>query len=724
MKFLQDFLTYKKDLRTRIRTDLNDMEVFILRLVTLAALTTCYLSVAVANPNLNFASIAMADDIPFKLNYSPADYEYGKELITLYNELSKNELNADTAKRISAFKNKNHSFTYLNGVVDRLNSIAAIKDQDSFYSNCTIQPRPVNEFTENLAHRMDITLDKYCRFLYLKNMRKLSANMNLSSRDLNFLKDAAVFFVNGENQSEVSAFLKHFKTNKVEHEKISDILIAKYVDIKTKPTSAILVNLHVNKMLNQFLSNNLHLDNNTGSFFQEEFSRLIKESQELAEKGDFSQAKGQIISALNFYTKNKKFIDERRAWVSTTLAAKTLFYKGRDSDASEIFVLARAMAPKEEASEATFYLLWPHLINKDYKSMKAVVDKNNMEKTFDSYDSKLQYWIAYSLLKSGDTKKANNYFHKIINSAPYSFYSIISLKELAAQNKGQSEQEILAKLITKDSPAEFKMDVASDTLKDALKRLAVWNALRHERFATLEIRHVQSLNKNEVFKDAEFAKTVNPNDHKEFVVLNLVRLLHSQEKFITSFKVFQDSLGENSLSLNYRLIKYIFPLSYFDVIEKNSNNLDPLIVISLIRQESAFNPEATSRVGAKGLMQLMPATAKRFNRKIKVKHLSDPKTNVTLGTKYLRQLLTRFDGNLIYTLASYNAGENRIDRWKKEIFRNEDPLATIESIPFEETRNYVKLIYRNKFFYSLLSNRSVLTTPLDETFKVTATSLK
>ena len=123
-------------------------------------------------------------------------------------------------------------------------------------------------------------------------------------------------------------------------------------------------------------------------------------------------------------------------------------------------------------------------------------------------------------------------------------------------------------------------------------------------------------------------------------------------------------------------------------------------------------------------MQLMPATAKRFNRKLKLKQLSDPKVNVSLGTKYLKQLLTRFDGNLIYTLASYNAGENRIDRWKKEIFRNDDPLATIESIPFEETRNYVKLIYRNKFFYSLLSNKSVLTTPLDESFKVTFTDLK
>lgn len=700
------------------------MEVFILKLVTLAAITTCCISVALANPNLNFASIAMAEDVPFKLNYSPADYEFGKELVALYSDLSKNELRQASVNKIVSFKNKNTSFGHLNGMITRLDLISKIKDQDSFYNNCSIESRPVNEFAESLAHRMDITLDKYCRFLYLKNVKKLSPNMNLSTRDLNYLKDASVFFVTGESQSEVSSFLKHFSTNKVEHEKISDILIARYIEFKTKPTSAILVNLHVSTLLNNFLQNNLHLYNNSNTFFQDEYQRMIREAQDVIEKGEYPQAKQQIYAAVNFYNKNKKFIDDKRAWNGANLAAKAFYYKGRDNDAIEVFTLAKTIAPKEEASEPTFYLLWPHLINKDYKAMKNVIDKGNLEKSFDTYDSKLQYWIAYALLKTGDTKKATTYFNKIINSSPYSFYSIISLKEIAAQNKGMSEQDILAKLISKDSPAEFKLDVASNELKDGLRRLAVWNSLGHERFATLEIRNIQSMDKEHGFKDKEYAKTVTNNEYKEFIVLNLVRLLHSQDKFITSFKVFQDSLGENSLSLNYRLIKYIFPLSYLSVIEKNSSNLDPLIIISLIRQESAFNPEATSRVGAKGLMQLMPATAKRFNRKIKVNHLSNPQVNVALGSKYLKQLFTRFDGNLIYTLASYNAGENRIDRWKKEIFRNDDPLATIESIPFEETRNYVKLIYRNRFFYSLLSNRSVLTTPVDESFKVTFSNLK
>ena len=180
-------------------------------------------------------------------------------------------------------------------------------------------------------------------------------------------------------------------------------------------------------------------------------------------------------------------------------------------------------------------------------------------------------------------------------------------------------------------------------------------------------------------------------------------------------------MEQNSLTLNYKLIKFIFPFNYLELIKKNANNLDPLIIISLVRQESAFNPDAISGVGAKGLMQLMPATARRFNNRVKVGHLVNPEINLAIGIKYLRQLITRFDGNLIYALASYNAGENRIDRWRKEIFRSDEPLSTIESIPFEETRNYVKLIYRNNFFYSLLTNKPTLMVPLEETFKISQT---
>lgn len=696
-----------------------------LRLMT-TAIFSIYISAALATPNLNFATTALAaEDVPFHLNYSPTDYDYGKDVDLLFGELGKNQLNRRTVDSLGKYQHMKHSFSILNATYDRLKQVLAINDQDSFYKNCAIVSKNVNTYTDSISDRLNISIDKYCRFLFLKRMTDLSPNINFSSRDLAYFKDAAPFFTTGENRPELVSFLRHFKTNPVEHEKVSNFLIEKYIEFKLRPATNVMTSLKVNAQFNKFLQNNLNLDDSSNSYFQDEFQRLSRDAQDAAEKGEVTQSKLIIMSAVNFYNRNKNFINQKKAWTGVILTAKALFYKGRDNDSLEIFNLAKTIASKEDFSETNFYLIWPYIINKDYKGMRAMIDKHGMEKNMDKFDSKMQFWIATSLIKTNDVAKGTNYLHKILESSPYSFYSILSLKEIASLGKGKvNEAEILSKLVSKNEPADFSMDKAGSELKDSLKRLAVWNKIGNERFATLELRYVQSLPKELTFKDADFAKTISAQAQKEFLIMNMIRLLNSQKKFITSFKIFQDSLDQNSLSLNYKLIKFIFPLNYMDIIKKNSENIDPLIVISLIRQESAFNPEAKSGVGAKGLMQLMPATAKRFNRKVRVNHLGNPEINIAIGTKYFKQLLQRFDGNLIFALASYNAGENRIDRWRKDIFRNDDPLSTIESIPFEETRNYVKLIYRNNFFYSLLQNKPVLMIPLEETFKVSSNGTK
>lgn len=696
-----------------------------LRLIT-SAIFSIYISAALATPNLNFATTAFAaEDVPFHLNYSPTDFDYGKDVDLLFGELGKNQLNRRTVESLGKYQHMKHSFSILNATYDRLKLILAINDQDSFYKNCAIVSKNVNTYTDSISDRLNISVDKYCRFLFLKRMTDLNPNINFSSRDLAYFKDAAPFFTTGENRPELVSFLRHFKSNSVEHEKVSNFLIEKYIEFKLRPATNVMTSLKVNAQFNKFLQNNLNLDDSSNSYFQDEFQRLSRDAQDAAEKGEVTQAKMIIMSAINFYNRNKNFINQKKAWTGVILTAKALFYKGRDNDSIEIFNLAKTIASKEDFSETNFYLVWPFIINKDFKGMRAMIDKNGMEKNMDKFDSKMQFWIATALIKTNDVAKGTNYLNKILESSPYSFYSILALKEIASLSKGKAtESEVLSKLVSKNDPADFSMDKAGSELKDALKRLAVWNKIGNERFATLELRYIQSLPKELTFKDADFGKTISAQAQKEFLIMNMIRLLNSQKKYITSFKIFQDSLDQNSLSLNYKLIKFIFPLNYMDIIKKNAENLDPLIVISLIRQESAFNPEAKSGVGAKGLMQLMPATAKRFNRKVRVNHLGNPEINIAIGTKYFRQLVQRFDGNLIFALASYNAGENRIDRWRKDIFRNDDPLSTIESIPFEETRNYVKLIYRNNFFYSLLQNKPVLMIPLEDTFKVSSNGTK
>ena len=154
-----------------------------------------------------------------------------------------------------------------------------------------------------------------------------------------------------------------------------------------------------------------------------------------------------------------------------------------------------------------------------------------------------------------------------------------------------------------------------------------------------------------------------------------------------------------------------FPLEYLEHYRTFSDqqNIPLNWALSITRQESAFNPQARSGVGAMGLMQLMPKTAKQTARKIRqplkqMRQLYDPATNIALGTAYLSQMLDRFDGSRIYATAAYNAGPSRVNRWLKE--RGNLPLDIwVEVIPFEETRLYVQRVLEYGVVYDLMANR-------------------
>ena len=139
------------------------------------------------------------------------------------------------------------------------------------------------------------------------------------------------------------------------------------------------------------------------------------------------------------------------------------------------------------------------------------------------------------------------------------------------------------------------------------------------------------------------------------------------------------------------------------------NNMDLSFPVAIARQESAFLQSAQSRVGARGLMQLMPATAKQTAKKHNVPYrrsseLNNPKLNITLGSAYLGDMLKKFDGNPAYAAAAYNAGPHRVTRWLKQ--RGDLPLDIwIETIPFKETRKYVKNVLAFRVIYDRLEGR-------------------
>jgi soluble lytic murein transglycosylase len=140
------------------------------------------------------------------------------------------------------------------------------------------------------------------------------------------------------------------------------------------------------------------------------------------------------------------------------------------------------------------------------------------------------------------------------------------------------------------------------------------------------------------------------------------------------------------------------------------NDVEWALVHALIRQESRFDDQAISPAGARGLMQVMPGTAKEVARKAGIAHQTEwlttrPDHNIKLGTKYIAQMVDRYNGNYALALAAYNAGPGRVDRWVKEFGdprKGEINLVDwIELIPIYETRNYVQRVMEGVYVYRL-----------------------
>lgn len=134
------------------------------------------------------------------------------------------------------------------------------------------------------------------------------------------------------------------------------------------------------------------------------------------------------------------------------------------------------------------------------------------------------------------------------------------------------------------------------------------------------------------------------------------------------------------------------------------HDIDPITLMSLARQESALDSEARSPVGARGIMQIMPTTAKYTAKKYKLSYqgsddLYQVGKNIEIGSHYLDGLLNQYDNNRIFAFAAYNAGPNRVKLWRERTAGKLDAYAFIEAIPFKETRGYVQNILMFETYY-------------------------
>jgi soluble lytic murein transglycosylase-like protein len=187
--------------------------------------------------------------------------------------------------------------------------------------------------------------------------------------------------------------------------------------------------------------------------------------------------------------------------------------------------------------------------------------------------------------------------------------------------------------------------------------------------------------------------------------------------WLAAVRIYQNLPKSYRLTLPRGMERVLFPRAFSNLVTHYANKLkvDPAYVNAIIRQESVFNPRAQSVVGARGLMQLMPGTARlearamrgdyveaeKLSRVNKVLNdesiLSEPEVNITLGVQHVQRLFQKYRSPVL-VLTSYNANPRATERWLESI-DSSDMIVFIERIPYRETRSYVKLVMRNYFYY-------------------------
>jgi len=290
-------------------------------------------------------------------------------------------------------------------------------------------------------------------------------------------------------------------------------------------------------------------------------------------------------------------------------------------------------------------------------------------------DPKWQYWLARSLDKTGNSLLAQDVYTKLAEDR--SFYGF-----LAAD--------------TVNKPYQF----ANKPIFPAVNELE--NLANEIDFKV--VRELKFLNRDVEAERQWWYAVKKLSKERLMIAAKLAQQWHWDQVAIATL-VKADYWDDLSLR---------FPVYYSNQVHNNAalHNLDPAIVFGLIRQESIFNKDAESAVGARGLMQVMPKTGMQIAGELKEKWLSDnslfnPDVNVRYGAFYYKKLLKQFRGHFALAIAAYNAGAGRVSKW----LPSAEPVPAdiwIETIPFKETRKYVTSVLSYAIIYQQLIQRKGL----------------
>lgn len=335
------------------------------------------------------------------------------------------------------------------------------------------------------------------------------------------------------------------------------------------------------------------------------------------------------------------------------------------------------------------------------------------------------YWQGRGAEKSGDRDKARRYYRRAVIRGPYTYYGYLAAERLAENDLpvlSIANEPIMNEPVPEDNDQTLEegqdlsyLDGPPVWTDEAVVALSTYPAYGK----TLELMYLGM--KKEAAAELWSLQKLLPGRYGAIIGLSkaFFELGDYHSSLITVLRSFDRHLERPSSRMPEDLWLLAYPQGYWQTIVSAARRygLDPYFVAAIIRQESQFSSAALSPAGARGVMQVMPATgawiAKMTGmRDFERAKLYDVDMNIGIGTWYLSYLLKRFKNDLYLVSAAYNAGPEAVAAWARINRGAVDPDVFVEAIPYRETRGYVKKVLRNYAEYRRIYGGTDLAAPL------------
>lgn len=629
-----------------------------------------------------------ASAIPVKIKTTKSDQNIARTFVNLYDQSLKNKFDLTQTRFLYRKMKKRSLFGPYIPWSKNLVGILSQKNPKKLYNKCLAIQR---EFHEN--HITKVLTQKNLQTCFQKFI-----DLSYSKEKVPFTKEAIEridhiysIYVQSNSVSQLYRPLRNIKSNKRRFKEASKSLEVFITRNEIIPPARLLAHMQLTPDFSRYVqTGKVYTNKDTRVFIREIRFRADSILSLIDEKKEYKSD----LKELN------KFINDHQSKISRASLDKRLLSFGKSLSRRKQYPQARrifSMISKNSDlhQDKLFEMMWTFGEEKDYDDAVDYIQENLAYKDI-LKNSQLAFWYAQYLDMDGDKKDAMKVLKDIIPENPLSFYSVVASNIIQEKQKDKKDTTYWKHAKTD----KLKLDPLKEkAYRNSLKRISLWSKYPLLNLVYLEINSIKH-------EKLEVAPAIYASS----------KFLNKNKRYLDAFKILYKHIEDKDIQFTPEVLKLLFPRPYLKLVKKNVSDFDPLIALSLIRQESGFNKTARSPAGAKGLMQLMPATARRFKKRLKKKHLYNPRLNISIGSRFFQKLLTKYDNNLIYSLAAYNAGQRKVDAWQEEFLDGETLIHNIEKIPYNETRKYVKLIFRNLFFYKLLNEGDSTKEELDKIF--------